>query len=194
MRFPSNLLVLAGALACSGCATVDLITNQCDTEYIRVTWPATITRGSLTVTTTLQGAVTPGNIDATQFRNLKDALIDGDGNATNVVWTVDAFNVNGGYIALMHSAPATSGQTEAVSLAFDGGGWGTIASPRPFAPTIALRAENFNATSATGSITTVDPKPLKLRVDVTTSNAAGETIKVTGDAQFRYERVSSSCS
>lgn len=194
MRFPANILTIAGVIASSGCGTVEFLTNRCDTESIRVTWPATITRGGLAVTTTLQGAVTPSNIDVAQFQDLKDALIDGDASATNVVWTVDAFNTNGGYIALMHSAPATAGQTEPVNLAFDGGGWGTVASPRPFAPTIALRAENFNATSATGSITTIDPSPLKLRIDVTTTNAAGETIKVTGDAQFRYERVTSSCS
>jgi hypothetical protein len=57
-----------------------------------------------------------------------------------------------------------------------------------------VRAENFLATTAIGSITAISGTPLRLRIDVTARNATGETIRVNGDAQFRYEVVRSNCS
>jgi hypothetical protein len=59
---------------------------------------------------------------------------------------------------------------------------------------VAVRAENFNATSATGSIVVVSTSPLRLRIDVTTQNAAGETIRLTGDAGFSYNKAFENCS
>jgi hypothetical protein len=95
----------------------------------------------------------------------------------------------------MHKAPLTSGQTEAVNLAFDRGGWGVVFSrpDQPFPAVIAVRADNFVVTSASGSITAIDGQPLRLRIDVTARNANNEPIRLTGEAQFRYERVRTSC-
>src|SRR5687768_5335509 len=42
----------------------------------------------------------------------------------NVTWTIPAFDVNGGHIALAHRAPLASGETQQVGVAFSGGGWG----------------------------------------------------------------------
>lgn len=181
-------------LALPGCQTVRLLTDQCDTEIIRVSWPVMITRGGQTNGFSLTGAVTESNIDPNQFRALRNVLVSGGGDVTNVVWTVNAFNINGGYIAMMHPAPLTTGQVEPVNLAWDGGGWGTITSPRPFAPTIAVRADNFTATSASGSMRVISGLPLTLAVDVTTSNGTGETMRIVGEAVFTYERLSTSCS
>ena len=113
---------------------------------------------------------------------------------TSVVWTVPAFNVNGGYVAFIHKAPLRNGQTEPVNVATDAGGWGFASTGRALPAAIAVRAENFVAISATGSITAVSGTPLLLRIDVTAQNAANETMRLTGDAHFRYEEQRSSCS
>ena len=193
----AKLALVALTALPTGCSSVQLLTDNCIAESILVSWPATITRGGSSTTVTLTGAVSPGNLDAARFNALRALLITG-GAATNasVVWTVPGFEVNGGYVAFMHTAPLASGQTEAVNLAFDGGGWGVVSSrpDQPFPATIAVRAENFVATLASGSITAVEGLPLRLRIDVTARNASNESMRFTGDAQFRYERARTSCS
>jgi hypothetical protein len=189
------LLVAGVSVLSSGCASLQLLTDRCTSESILVSWPATITRASATTNVVLTGAVSPGNLDAARFDLLKRALITGGPDLiTSVVWTVPAFEVNGGYVALMHRAPLASGETEAVNAAFDGGGWGFPSTGRALPAAIAVRAENFNASSATGSITAISGTPLRLRIDVTTTNAANETMRLTGEAQFRLEEVTSNCS
>ena len=194
MRF-APIAAVSLALLSGGCQTIDFLTDNCEEEFVTVTWPATIARGNLTTNVTLTGTVSPGNIDPANFDLLRKVLVTGGTEIlTNVVWTVPAFNVNGGYIAFMHAAPLSTGQTEPVDLAFDGGGWGVVPAPRLFAPTVAVRAENFTATSASGSIVAVTGRPLRLRIDVTARNVTNETMRLTGEAQFEYRRVSSNCS
>jgi len=192
----ANSALIALTVLSVGCSSVQLLTDNCTAESILVSWPATVTRGSASSTVTLTGAVSPGNLDAARFSALRQLLITGGAaGSASVVWTVPAFEVNGGYVAFMHRAPLASGQTEPVNLAFDGGGWGVVSSrpDSPFPATIAVRAENFVATSASGSITAVEGLPLRLRIDVTARNA-NESMRLTGDAQFKYEQARTSCS
>jgi hypothetical protein len=173
---------------------LEAIAPKCTQEQIVVTWPVTITRGSL-VTNSLQTAtLTQTNIDRAQFDALRQALTEGGGGGTyNVTWGVSAFDVNGGYIALTHGAPLASGETQQVGVAFQGGGWGAQPAQATFPPAIAVRANNFVATSATGSIASLGTSPQRLRIDITTANSAGETIRVTGDAGFSYHKVTALC-
>jgi hypothetical protein len=195
-RCLAKTLSVAGiCFLASGCQTVQLLTDRCTSESILVSWPATITRNGSSTSVTLSGAVSPGNLDASRFNMLKRVLISGDpGLTTAVIWTVPAFEVNGGYVALMHRAPLASGQSEPVEVAFDGGGWGFSSTGRALPAAIAVRAENFNASSATGSVTAIASTPLRLRIDVTTRSATNETMRLTGEAQFRLEKVTSNCS
>src|SRR5215212_11003507 len=115
LDFPKSTLLrqtalAAAMLASTGCNTFEFLTDNCETEFVRVTWPATITRGSSTTSVTLTGSVSPGNIDPAQFTQLRQTLVTGGGDLTNVVWTVPAFETNGGYVAFMHAAPLTTGQ------------------------------------------------------------------------------------
>lgn len=187
---------LAGiCLLSSGCLSIGFLTNRCTSESILVSWPATITRGGSSTNVLLSGSVSPGNLDASRFNLLKQVLITGGPELiTSVVWTVPAFEINGGYVALMHKAPLGSGQIEPVDVAFDGGGWGFASTGRTLPASIAVRAENFNAMSATGSITALAGTPLRLRIDVTTRSTSNETMRVTGEAQFRLQEVTSNCS
>lgn len=195
MRFTAKPLLVAAAVSVNGCGSIEFLTDNCRSEAVLVSWPATITRGGAATVLPLAGAVTPGNIDPSDFDILKEVLATGGRElVTTVIWTVPAFEVNGGFIALMHPAPLAAGQIEPLNLAFDGGGWGEVEGNRPFAPAIAVRADNFTATSAAGSITAISSIPLRLRIDVTTRNAAGETMRISGDAQFRYEEKRTSCS
>ena len=189
-------LAIAGiCFIASGCSSIQFLTDRCISESIIVSWPATITRNGSSSTVTLSGAVSPGNLDESRFNLLKQVLISGGPELlTSVVWTVPAFEVNGGYVAMMHKAPLSSGQAEPVDITFDGGGWGFSSTGRTLPAAIAVRAENFNASSATGSVTATTGIPLRLRIDVTTRSATNETMRLTGDAQFRLETVTSNCS
>lgn len=199
MRFPQTILALSALGALQGCLgaarALEAIAPKCTQEQIVVTWPITITRGSSVTSPLLTTTLTQTNIDRAQFDALRQSLIDGGETGTyNVTWTMPAFNVNGGYIALTHVAPLATGETQQVGVAFSGGGWGaqhvTAATP----PGISVRADNFVATSATGSITALATSPLRLRIDITAANAAGETIRLTGDAGFSYSKVQALCS
>jgi len=200
MRLPLSGTVKAGALAASAllsasCTSVDFLTDNCTSEFVRVSWPATITRGTSTTSVTLFGSVTPSNIDPSQFELLRDVIATGNRTSlTTVVWTVPAFDINGGYVAFTHTLPLPAGQSDAVNFAFDGGGWGASAATRAIPAAIALRADNFNANAATGTITAISTTPLRLDIDVTVRNAANQSMRLTGQAQFQHEIVHSGCS
>ena len=194
MRLVPAILTATLLTSSQGCLALEFLGGRCTQEQLVVTWPSTITRNGLTVSTLLVSTVTPENIDATQFARLRDALVSGGTNGlANVTWTVPAFNVNGGYIAFTHAAPLTRGETQQVGVTFEGGGWGAQPVTAAFPPAISVRADNFTATSASGSITVLDSAPLRLQIDVTTRNAAGETMRLTGEAGFAYQKVTKTC-
>ena len=199
MRLSQTVLALSALAGTQGCLkaaiALEAIAPKCPQEQLVVTWPISITRGNVVSTTLLTTTTTQTNIDRAQFDALKQALIDGSGTRSySVTWTVPAFEVNGGYIALSHLAPIATGETQAVNLAFSGGGWGARPVTGSVAPAISLRADNFVATSASGSINVLATAPLRLGIDITTTNAAGETIRVAGDAGFAYHKVQALCS
>lgn len=194
MRLLSKALALAALVTSQGCVVLESLGGRCTQEQITVTWSATITRGSSVTTPLLVSTITPQNIDPSQFQILRQTLTSGEGSGIyNVTWTVSAFDVNGGYIAFTHGAPLASGEIQQVGTAFNGGGWGAYSASAALPPAVAVRADNFTATSASGSISVIDGSPLRLRIDVTTSNAAGETIRLTGDAGFSYAEVATTC-
>ena len=191
----AKALLLAGMVPLSSCQTIDFLTDNCKSESLRVAWTAPITRGGVTNTVLLSGAVAPGNIDPSQFTIMKELLATGGREiAANVIWSVPAFDVNGGFIALMHPAPMSTGQVHPVNLAFDGGGWGIVPSNREFATVVSVRADNFLATTASGSIKANNGIPLRLQMDITARSASGETIHLGGEAIFSYQEVGTNCS
>jgi hypothetical protein len=194
MRFPSNILALSAIVALQGCYALEALGGRCEQEQLTVTFPVTVTRGGTTTSTLLTTTITPQNIDPAQFAQLRRSLVNGDASAVvNVTWTVSAFDTNGGMIAFTHAAPLSSGETQEVNGAFNGGGWGAESAARTISPAIAVRADNFLATKASGSITVLGSAPLRLRIDVTTANDAGETIRITGEAGFHYDKVTKPC-
>ena len=188
-------LAVSAPLVLGSCQTADFLIDDCSTDFIRVTWPATITRGSSVTNVTLFQSITPSNIDPEEFRLLRDVLINGSTNqSATVIWTVPAFDVNGGFIALTHSAPLNASASQEVNFAFDGGGWGATTASRVIQPAIAVRADNFNATAASGTITTISTAPLRLGIDITVRNALNQTMRIAGEAQFEFQKVHTSCS
>jgi hypothetical protein len=194
-RVSKPVIALTAALAINGCATFDFLTDNCRSEWVQVDWPVSITRNGVTTTTTLKGSVAPGNIDQSQFDLFKEIVATGGRElVTNVIWSVPAFEVNGGFIGIMHEAPLAAGQNLGVGV-FDGGGWGIPSEAiRVEGALVSVRADNFVARTATGSVTAIQSIPLKLRVDVTAGNAAGETIRIVGDAVFSYHVERDRCS
>jgi hypothetical protein len=91
----------AGMFACGH--AVEALGPKCTQEQIVVTWHATITRGNSVTSPLLTTTLTQNNVDRAQFDALRQALTAGGGAGTyNVTWTIPAFYVNGGYIALAH--------------------------------------------------------------------------------------------
>ncbi|HEX6574863.1 MAG TPA: hypothetical protein VF042_07805 [Gemmatimonadaceae bacterium] len=187
------LIPLMAAQGCSHIGALEALGGKCTQEQLTVTWPATITRGSSTTGALLVHTLTPSNVNQAQFNQLRQALVQGgDPLAYNVTWTVSAFETNGGYISFTHQAPLTSGASQQITSTFNGAGWGAAPfQPAPWA--VSMRADNFTATSATGTITALNSAPLRLRIDVTAQNNTGESIRVTGDAGFNYAKVTKPC-
>ena len=193
MRFPLKALALCALVATQGCAALEFLGGRCTQEQLTVTWPATITRGITVTSVLLVSTLTPANVGQNQFDALRAALTQGALTKYNVTWGVDAFNVNGGFIAFTHATPLSVGETQQINTAFNGGGWGANAVSAAPVAAVSVRADNFTATSATGTLTALNGSPLRLRIDVTTSNAAGETIRLTGEAGFHYDKVTKTC-
>lgn len=196
MRAPPKALALAALVTTQGCAGIgalEALGGSCTQEQLVVTWQAAITRGTSLSTTLLVATLTPDNISQTEFNTLRQALTEGGPGTYNVTWTVPAFNVNGGHITFRHGAPLPSGETQQVGTTFTGEGWSAQPATPILPPAVSLTADNFTATSATGSITVLASSPLRLRIDVTTRNAAGETIRLTGDPGFAYQKVTKTC-
>ena len=182
------------ALAIQGCWALESLGGRCPQEQLVVTLPLTVTRGASTTSPLLTATLTPASISQSQFDMLRQAFTEDIAPSSfSVVWTVPGFGAGGGFISFAHAAPLAEGTTTQVASTFiNGGGW----SAAPFtqtAPGVSVNADNFIATSATGTITALDTNPVRLRIDVTAAAAGGETIRLTGDAGFHYEVVTASC-
>ena len=192
MRLATKLLAIPLALTLQAYWAVESLGGRCPQEQLVVTWPITITRGASTTSPLLTATLTPDKISQSQFDMLRKALTqDVAPNSANVVWTVP-LATNGGFISFAHAAPITEGTANQVTSVFTGGGW----SAAPFTQSpwaVSINADNFVATTATGTITALDTNPVRLRIDVTANNAAGETMRLTGEAGFQYDVVSASC-
>ena len=107
MRFLQAVLTISTLGATQGClraaTALEALGPKCTQEQIVVTWHATITRGNSVTSPLLTTTLTQNNVDRAQFDALRQALTAGGGAGTyNVTWTIPAFDVNGGYIALAH--------------------------------------------------------------------------------------------
>ena len=155
--------------------------------------PATIERNGAPQNETLSGVVAFTNVPD-QFAALRAVLTEDPTQQTyGVVWTMPAFQTNGAGIAIALQAPLRAGDVLAVNSAFDGGGWGTISLPAGVRAQVSLRADNFVATSASGSIQILAVAPLRLHLDIETKDAANSTIRIRGDASFKFVRARVTC-
>lgn len=162
--------------------------QRCYSERIEVSMPATIERNGAPQNETLTGVVALTNVPD-QFATLRAILTeDPTQQSQGVVWTVPAFQTNGGGIAVALQAPLRTGEVLAVNSAFNGGGWGTISLPAGIRTQVSVRADNFVAASASGSIQILAVAPLRVRMDIETRDAANSTIRILGDASFKYVR------
>lgn len=197
MRLANKVFALSALVFTQGCyealGTLEALGGSCPQEQLVVTFPVTITRGASASSPLITRTMTDGMMGQSQFNTLRQLLVDGSNGSYNVTWTVPAFDTNGGYISFMHSMPMASGETQPVANVFAGGGWGAQPATPALPPAISVHADNFTATSASGSITALNTAPLRLRIDVTATNATGETIRITGDAGFAYQKVTTTC-
>lgn len=197
MKYRKAILAFTALIGIQGCRSIgylEALAPSCLQEQLVVTWPVTITRGSSVTSTLLTRTMTPGSIDRSQFDALRQTLTQGGSAGTyNVTWAIPAFDVNGSYIALAHAAPLAAGETQQVGTAFSGSGWTAQPANAALPPAVSVRAGDFVATTASGSITALNTVPLRLRIDVTAANATGETIRLTGEAGFHFQEVTALC-
>jgi hypothetical protein len=194
MRLGTLIPISLIGLLSTGCSTFHVHTGRCEAEFIELDWPIMIEQAGRTTTSRLSERIAKSNLGSAAYEGVKAALIRGEvPPGTAVMWSASAFNVNGGYIAVLLPLPVSAGQTLPVEGAFEGGGWG-LRSVRAGAPaTIALRSSDFSATFAGGSVKVMGIGPLSAHVDFTASNAANATIRIVGDAQFSVRNESVIC-
>jgi hypothetical protein len=195
MPYPLRILAVSALVttqSCYGIGALEALGGSCPQEQLVVTFPVTITRGGSVTSQLITRTMTPANLDQSQFNLLRQLLVDGGTGSYNVTWTVPAFDPNG-HIAFMHPMPIATGETQQVSATFSGGAWAAQPATPALPPAISVRADNFTGTSASGSIAALNSAPLRLKIDVTTTNATGETIRIAGEAGFAYQKVTTTC-
>lgn len=167
---------------------------RCHEERIEVSLPATIVRGATQESQALFGAVGAGNVGQEVFAALKDVLVENP-SAQNFsfTWSVPAFNTNGGGLAIALAAPLRVGEVVQINSSFQGGGWGRFDLPSGVRAQVSVRAENFFATSASGTIQVVQVAPLVLRLEISATDTNNTTIQIRGDASFRFVRERVPC-
>lgn len=186
----TRVMVAALGLAATGC-TFPL--GGCEQERIEVRGTTTIERAGQTSTDDVFDAFAPEN-NPEHYPAVKRFLIDAAPQAGDaVVWSFRAFHVNGGYIAVLLSGPLRAGDRVPVVGAFEGGGWGTSTVSRDAAASVSVRADDFVASLASGTVEVLGVAPLRLRLDVTAGTAAGATMHIRGELRFSLLRESGPC-
>jgi hypothetical protein len=130
------------------------------------------------------GSVTSGNIEPAVFSTVRSFLTGpGAGTAMGVVWTVDAQSPSAiSHIALQLTGPLDPGQDVVVTSAFDGGGWGLAFDQTP---ALAVSGDGFTAATAQGTLQVLGISPLRLALDVLTTDAAGAELRIRGEMEAR---------
>jgi hypothetical protein len=167
--------------------------GPCEREQIQVTMAASVRRGGITAQEQLLGAVAPGNLSGSgQYERLKSVLVEG-GSSPGVILTVPAFDTSPGYIGLALGGSLSEGNRIPVSEIVAAGGWGAFDLPAGQRAEVNLVAGGFAASAVTGTIEVLQAAPLRLRLDLTVSNTAGETIGIAGDMRFEFIRERVPC-
>jgi hypothetical protein len=166
--------------------------GRCDFETIEITMAVTISRAGTSTPATLRNALAPTNLSPDEYARVRGALIDNA--APGAIFTVPAFDTNGGMLALMFRTPLEVGQRLPVTRAFAGGGWGTVdADVRPQEVWISVRDEGFQATAVDGWLEVTAVMPLAFTMDVTVSAREGPEIRLAGTAEFRRNEERRAC-
>lgn len=168
--------------------------GDCRLERVEVSFPATIERGSGTETATLVGSVAVGNLSVPDFETLR-AVLTGDVTAENdgVIWTVPMAGTSEGWVSLAIDAPVSQGDVLPVGSAYDGAGWGLFDVPAGTKIAAGVRDGSFIASSVTGTVEVLEVMPLRLRLDLTATDASSATLRVTGDAGFTFVSEPAAC-
>ena len=168
--------------------------GECRLDRVEVSLPATIERGSGTETATLEGSVAVGNLGLPDFETVR-AVLTGDVTSENdgVIWTVPMAGTTEGWVSLAIDAPVSPGDVLTIGSTFDGAGWGRFDLPGGTKIAASLRDGAFTASSIAGTVEVLGVMPLRLRLDLTATDAADVTVRVTGDATFAFVREPAAC-
>jgi len=194
-RSPTRQLVVCLTLALPFLSACGSAFESCRSDRIEVALPATVDRDGRTQSVLLSGAVSPGNLSSgEEFENVR-AVLTGDpaGRTGGVIWTVPAFETNPGWVAVALRAPLAPGDVLPVSTTVDGAGWGTFDLPQGTDVVVSLRAGSYVAVTASGTVRVLAVAPLRLRLDLTGRDAAGDPVRVRGDALFAFVSEPSPC-
>ncbi len=136
------------------------------------------------------GRVGPANIAS--YPDVKAYTIDGESlPGRRITWTIDALN-GAGYLAVELPGTILSGQVWASPNVFVGGGWG-VAPGSGSGVAVSARFDANQAVVASGTISVVAIKPLRVRLDLTLTDAQNVARRIQGVAEFSYRREASSC-
>lgn len=166
---------------------------MCNVDNLEVTWPATIERNGVTTTEQLAATLTPTHVTPEVFDSLTATLVRGRAQAPAVVWSVPAFNMSPGGIAIVHTGALKRGDVLRVAGVSEAGGWGVLPRVARDSALVDIEAGDFAARDASGTIAVLETEPVALRVDVAARDSAGATVRIRGDVQFSVRRERRRC-
>lgn len=168
--------------------------GDCRLERVEVSLPATIERNAVPETVILEGSVAVGNLSVPDFETIR-AVLTGDVTSENagVIWTVPMAGATQGWVSLAIDAPVSPGAILPVGSTYDGAGWGLFDLPGGTKIAASVRDGVFAATSVTGTVEVLGAMPLRLRLDLTATDASAATVRVRGDAAFAFVSEPSAC-
>jgi len=168
--------------------------GDCSSERVEVSLPATIERNGVPENVTLGDAVAVGNVSVPDFATLRAVLTgDATSESAGVIWTVPLSGATQGWVSLAIDAPLSPGTTLTVGSTYDGAGWGLFDLPAGTKAAASVRDDSFAATSVTGTVEVLGVMPLRLRLDLTATDASNATVRVQGDAAFSFVSQPSPC-
>jgi hypothetical protein len=182
MRSTARRLSLAAALALAlgACGSSS---EPCQVETLQVRMPATVVRNGQSTTSELSSEATVGQASSiAAFEATRTFLTDASHYSGTIAWFFGSALVN---VTLELQGPRQPGEVLPLSPGVFVGFWGPLAPPNGAVAAAAVRADSFavyaNAGSVSGTLEVLAVAPLRLRLDLVATSAAGETLRIQGD-------------
>lgn len=184
---PRLSLTVALALAVGACHSSN---EPCEVETLRVRMPATVVRHGQSTTTELSFELNAGQFSTiAAFEATRSFFTDASAYAGTIAWEILATDAPL-HFGIVLQGPRQSGEVLQVSPGVLPATWGPLAPPNGAVAAAAVVVDAADGTSfaamandgdVSGTLEVLAVAPLKLRLDLVATSAAGEEMRIQGD-------------